>query len=58
MKPSRRIFHLVLATLREIFEESAYRRFLARTGHLPSAEAYRAFTRENELMKARQFRCC
>lgn len=58
MKTSKLIFRLVLATLREIFEESAYRRFLARTDTRPTAETYRAFVREKELMRARQFRCC
>ena len=44
--------------LREIFDESAYARFL-RTRHIPSsAEAYAAFCRERQAEYSRRSRCC
>jgi hypothetical protein len=49
---------LLIATIREIFDESAYTRFLARTRTVSSPSAYAAFRRENELAKARRPRCC
>jgi hypothetical protein len=46
------------AVLREIFDESAYARFLNQR-HLPSSRsAYAAFRQEHEISKARQPRCC
>lgn len=54
----RRVLRLLLATLREIFDESAYQRFLTRQ-QLPSGRsAYAAFLREQEIRKARQPKCC
>jgi len=45
-------------TLREIFDETAYDRFLDRN-HTPSSPAaYAAFRREYEVAKARRPRCC
>ena len=49
---------LLLSTLREIFDESAYARFLARDGMASSPSAYAAFLREQEAMKARRPKCC
>jgi hypothetical protein len=49
---------LVWAALREIFDESAYARFLARRRMTSSSQAYAAFLREHELAKARRIRCC
>ncbi|HZR57689.1 MAG TPA: hypothetical protein VFA74_12505 [Terriglobales bacterium] len=49
---------LCLAALREIFDESAYARFLQRQNIVSSKESYAAFLRENELAKARRPRCC
>lgn len=46
------------ATLREIFDESAYDRFLARTRLERSAISYRAFMREREDAMAHKQRCC
>jgi len=46
------------AVLREIFDESAYERFLDRSQLQSSASAYAVFLRENELAKARRPRCC
>ncbi|MGA9390367.1 MAG: hypothetical protein WBV69_07970 [Candidatus Sulfotelmatobacter sp.] len=48
----------LLATLREIFDEAAYARFLTRTGMTSSSEAYAAFRREFEEAKMRRPKCC
>lgn len=58
-----RVFFGVLAgtfnaTLREIFDESAYDRFLQRTGAIHSTESYRAFMRDRESAMAQMPRCC
>ena len=49
---------LLLAALREIFDESAYMRFLSRTQTVSSREAYAAFCREYDAAKACKPRCC
>ena len=54
----RRSFLLVRATLQEIFEESAYARFLERRGIASSREAYAIFLRETESARTRRPRCC
>jgi hypothetical protein len=53
-----RALALLLAALREIFDESAYSRFLERTQLTPSRQAYAAFCKEFEVAKARRPRCC
>jgi hypothetical protein len=58
MNPLRRVGTILLAMLREIFDESAYARFLSRHGLTSSVEAYAAFVREGEIVKARKPRCC
>jgi len=58
MKFLRKSASLVWAALEEIFEESAYRRFLQRNEVASSREAYAAFLREQEFSKARSPRCC
>lgn len=52
-----RFFGLVLAALREIFEESAYQRFLVRESLGPGRDAYRRFTRERNDSNPK-VRCC
>ena len=47
-----------LETLREIFDESAYSRFLSQRKLVSSRGAYACFRRENEVTKARRPRCC
>ncbi|HWW15948.1 MAG TPA: hypothetical protein VN310_14905 [Candidatus Dormibacteraeota bacterium] len=47
-----------VATLREIFDEAAYARFLSRAGMASSSEAYAAFRREFEEGKVRRPKCC
>ncbi len=49
---------VLVSALREIFDESAYARFLHRRQIAPSREAYAAFCRECEAAKARRPRCC
>ncbi len=49
---------LLRATLREIFDENSYERFLRRTQTSRSVESYRAFLREGEAGVARKPRCC
>ena len=49
---------LSLAILREIFDESAYERFLDRTRLQSSPHAYAVFQQENEQAKSRRPRCC
>ncbi len=49
---------LLASALREIFDESAYARFLDRRKLTSSREAYAAFCREYEAAKARRPRCC
>ncbi|HKR95381.1 MAG TPA: CstA-like transporter-associated (seleno)protein, partial [Candidatus Angelobacter sp.] len=58
---SRRLqngWKILRSALREIFDESAYERFLQRTRSAHSAESYRAFMRERESAAARKPRCC
>jgi hypothetical protein len=58
MSPLVKAARILLATLREIFDESAYDRFLGRT-HMPSSPvAYAAFRQEFEESKTRRPRCC
>jgi hypothetical protein len=47
-----------MAVLREIFDEAAYERFLARTRTRSSPEAYAAFRDEFEEGKTRKPKCC
>jgi hypothetical protein len=49
---------LLLFTLREIFDEAAYSRFLARHGVSSCPSAYAAFLREQEGIKACRPKCC
>jgi hypothetical protein len=49
---------ILLATLREIFDEAAYARFLSRTQTASSPQAYAAFREEFEEGKTRRPKCC
>ena len=49
---------ILMATLREIFDEAAYERFLTRTQMRSSAKAYAAFRDEFEEAKTRKPKCC
>jgi hypothetical protein len=52
---SARVF---FSALREIFDESAYSRFLSRREMISCPGAYAAFLREQEGTKARRPKCC
>jgi hypothetical protein len=54
----RELFGLIVAALREIFDESSYQRFLDRRHLESSAHAYAIFQQENEEAKSRRPRCC
>ena len=54
----RAFFQTLRAVLDEIFDESAYSRFLARRGMASSVAAYAEFLRETEKERARRPRCC
>jgi hypothetical protein len=47
-----------VATLREIFDEAAYARYLSRAGTVSSSAAYAAFRQEFEEAKMRRPKCC
>ena len=53
-----RPLNVLVAALREIFDESAYARFLNRQRVASSRAAYGEFLRESEIAKARRPRCC
>jgi hypothetical protein len=58
MKRLRRALGILLAVLREIFDEASYARFLHRTNLSSSPGAYAAYWREREASHARKPRCC
>ena len=49
---------ILLAVLREIFDEAAYERFLRRTQTAASPGSYVAFRQEFEESKTRRPKCC
>jgi len=49
---------VLVAVLQEIFDESAYQRFLERSRVQPSPKAYAMFQQETEHAKSRRPRCC
>jgi hypothetical protein len=49
---------LAWAALREIFDESAYQRFLTRRGLRSSSSAYGEFLAEMQHRRERRARCC
>jgi hypothetical protein len=58
MKRIQTFFQVVLTTLREIFDENAYQRFLLRTSSVPSVESYSNFVRERDAAMSKRPRCC
>ena len=54
----RKTLRVVMAVLREIFDEAAYDRFLLAHGMESSREAYASFLREWGKMRERRPRCC
>jgi hypothetical protein len=53
-----RVIPTIRAVLREIFDESAYDRFLSRTHAFRSVASYREFTRERDAAMLKKPRCC
>jgi hypothetical protein len=53
-----RVMRTIRAVVREIFDESAYDRFLLRTHASRSVASYRAFTRERDAAIVKKPRCC
>src|SRR5262249_14522941 len=53
-----RLIALLRDILREIFDESAYSRFLLRHRMSSCPPAYAAFLREQELVRRRRPKCC
>jgi type VI protein secretion system component VasK len=49
---------ILAGVLQEVFDESAYRRFLLRGNFASSAASYAAFCAEQEKSRARRPRCC
>ena len=58
MKRVRDFFRIAATALREIFDEAAYQRFLARTGQPSTRAAYAGFLRERAAQQERRPRCC
>ena len=54
----RRVFSLVMALLRELADENAYRRHLAARGREPSGEEWRRFADERLRAKYARAKCC
>jgi hypothetical protein len=54
----RDVLRVLDATLREIFDESAYERFLVRTEAARSVTSYRRFLEEREAVMKRRPKCC
>ncbi len=54
----RRFARTLAAALREIFDENAYARFLARHRMMNTREAYALYLRESNLTRERRPRCC
>jgi hypothetical protein len=54
----RQTFAVIHSILREIFDESAYARFLERRHLTTSRQAYAAFLAESRAQHERRPRCC
>jgi hypothetical protein len=54
----KQAWRLLVLTVREIFDEGAYGRFLVRSKMVRSRESYAAFLREYGAAKERRPRCC
>jgi hypothetical protein len=53
-----RALKLFWETLREIFDEAAYARYLKRTGSAESRESFAAFMEVSKTSRERRPRCC
>jgi hypothetical protein len=54
----RQAFTILLAALREIFDEAAYDRFLLQHELARSTETYADFCRDHQQSKVRRPKCC
>ena len=54
----QKIWNVFTCALREIFDENAYHRFLARTNGVRSSASYHAFLRERHANSGQCRRCC
>jgi hypothetical protein len=54
----RRFAATLVTALREIFDENAYARFLARHRMTNTRESYALYLRESNLTRERRPRCC
>jgi hypothetical protein len=54
----KNVMQTIHATLCEIFDESAYNRFLLRTNGTHSVASYRDYMRERDAAMAKKPRCC
>jgi len=52
------LVRLLWFTMREIFDENSYARFLARSGQRSSRAAYAEFMRQESDGRERRARCC
>jgi chromosome condensin MukBEF complex kleisin-like MukF subunit len=55
---ARNVWTIFCAALGEVFDESAYERFLKQTCTSRSKESYRAFMHDREAALERKPRCC
>jgi hypothetical protein len=55
---SKQGFRRLMETLREIFDESAYARFLRSRGLANTREAYKLYLHESSATRERRPRCC
>ena len=58
MSSVREFLRIAAAALREIFDEAAYARFLARTSQPSTRAAYAGFLCERAASQERRPRCC
>jgi hypothetical protein len=58
LAPFAKVIRTLRAAIREIFDESAYDRFLLRTRASRSTASYREFTRERDAAMLKKPRCC
>lgn len=54
----KRLWMTLVAIVRELSDESAYRRYLAAHGSRPSAESWRRFSDERLRRKYSRAKCC
>jgi hypothetical protein len=53
-----KLFRIIRAALREIFDESAYERFCRRQQLSPCEESYARFLQEGNTASNRRIKCC